>query len=83
MNQGHKPIDISGRVIKEETAKGSKSERPAVLLETRQGTYVLRRQGGHPFLDPELEKLVGHTIQCKGILTANTLILSSWSVKEL
>jgi len=72
------PIEIDGRVTKHLTSKGSKSERQAVFLETKDGSYVLRRRGGHPFVDKVLESLVGTTIHCKGILTAHTLIMSEW-----
>ena len=62
-------------------ATGSKSERQAMFLATKDGTYVLRRRGGNPFFDPVLERLVGKTIHCKGILTEHTLIISSWDVQ--
>jgi len=78
---GYKPIETTGQVIKQQTAKGSKSERRAPMLATKEGTYILRRRGGNPFFDPELEKLVGQTIHCKGILTEHTLIISSWDVQ--
>ena len=80
MPVGYTPIEIAGRVIKHQTAKGSKSERQATFLETPEGTYVIRRRGGNPFFDPVLEKLVGKTINCEGILTEHTLIISDWKV---
>jgi len=72
-------MELSGRVIKEWIARGSKSEREAVLLDTKSGRYVLRRLTGNPFHDPELEKLVGKTIRCTGNLTGYTLIMSDWT----
>ena len=78
MPVGYKPIEISGQVIKQLTGKASKSEHQATFLVTKAGTYRLRRSGGNPFVDPELDKLVGKTIHCTGILTENTLIISSW-----
>lgn len=77
---GYRRIEISGEVTKRQTAKGSKSERQAIFLDTKDGTYVLRRQGGHPFVDKVLEALVGKTIHCEGILTEQTLIISKWHV---
>jgi hypothetical protein len=72
--------EITGRVIKHLAAKGSKSERQAVFLETdNEGSFLLRRRGGNPFFDPILQKLVGKTIHCKGILTEHTLIISDWA----
>jgi len=75
---GYTPIELDGRVVKHLAAAGSKSERQAVFLETEDGSYVLRRSGGNPFFDPELERLVGKTIRCKGVLTEHTLIISDW-----
>jgi hypothetical protein len=75
---GYTPIEFDGRVVKHLAAAGSKSERQAVFLETEGGSYVLRRSDGNPFFDPELERLVGKTIRCKGVLTEHTLIISDW-----
>ena len=72
-------MEISGRVIKELFGKGSKSEHHAVMLDTGEARYVLRRQGGNPFSDPELDKLVGKTICGTGNVTGYTFILSNWS----
>jgi hypothetical protein len=49
------------------------------MLDTGDARYVLRRQGGNPFRDPELEKLVGKTIRCAGNITGYTFIMSEWS----
>ncbi len=78
MPVGYSPIEIDGRVVKHLKSKGSKSERYAVFLETKEGSYVLRRRGGHPFFDRVLDRLVGKTIHCTGILTEHTLIMSEW-----
>ena len=79
MPEGYSQIETSGRVIKAKTGTGSKSEHNATMLETDKGTFVLRRQGGHPFSDPELDTLVGTTIRCQGILTEHTLIMTTWN----
>ena len=78
MPVGYSPIEIDGRVTKHLTSKGSKSERQAVFLETEERSYVLRRRGGHHFVDKVLDNLVGKTIHCKGVLTEHTLIMSEW-----
>jgi hypothetical protein len=70
---------ISGQVVKGPFAKGSKSEHDAIFLNSEKGRYVLRRQGGNPFYDPELEKLLGKTIRGKGVVTDYTFLLSEWS----
>jgi len=70
----------SGSVVKRPFAKGSKSERDAIFLVTSEGDYVLRRQGGNPYHDPDLERLVGKKIRCTGILTGYTLLVSEFTV---
>ena len=47
--------EFVGKVTKRPFGKGSKSEHDAVYLETGEKAYVLRRQGGNPFRDPQLE----------------------------
>ncbi|HVG21778.1 MAG TPA: hypothetical protein VNI02_22270 [Blastocatellia bacterium] len=39
-------MEISGRVVKGKLGEGSKSEHDAVMLDTGDARYVLRRQGG-------------------------------------
>ncbi|MBZ5529905.1 MAG: hypothetical protein LAO20_00615 [Acidobacteriia bacterium] len=71
--------EISGQVVKGPFATGSKSEHNAIFLISEKGRYVLRRLGGNPFQDPELEKLVGKTIRGQGVVTDYTFLLSDWS----
>jgi len=61
-------IELTGKVIKKKFAEGSKSEHNAVYLETHEATYQLRRLGGNPFADPELNKLVGKKINATGVI---------------
>jgi hypothetical protein len=75
-------MGITGRVVKKPFAAGSKSEREAILLITEEGEYVLRRQGGNPFYDQELEKLVGKKIEVDGKIIGYTLIMSNWLKKK-
>jgi hypothetical protein len=51
--------ELTGLVIKAPFALGSKSEHEAILLDTGDKRYVLRREGGNAFFDPVLEQLVG------------------------
>ena len=71
-------MELRGKVIKRPFGLGSKSEHNAVMLATSDGTYRLRRAGGHPFTDPELDRLVGQEIVLKGILHQGTVIMDSW-----
>ena len=70
--------EISGPVLKAQFAAGSKSEHEAVFVDSDKGRYLLRREGGNPFVDPELDKLVGKTVRCRGVLTGTTFIMSDW-----
>lgn len=55
---------------------GSKSERDAVVLSTSEGDFVLRRMGGNPFHDPDLEQMVGQTVQSDGELAPGSTFLA-------
>ena len=70
----------SGSVVKRRFGQGSKSERDAVFLVTGDRDYVLRRQGGNPYHDPDLERLVGKKVRCTGIVTGYTLLVSDCAV---
>lgn len=72
-------MQFKGRVIRELVAKGSKSERSAVLLDTGKKQYVLRRIGGVPFDDPDVNKLVGKNISAVGNVTGSTLMMTDWT----
>ena len=70
----------SGRVVKKRVARGSKSERQAVVLVTDGGDLLLRRVGGNAFKDEVLEDLVGSTIVCEGSMRGRHLMLHSWKI---
>ena len=72
-------MQLQGRVIKKPFAAGSKSEHEAIILATEAGEYVLRRKGGNPFFDAELENLVGKHIRCEGDLTGYTFLMEKWT----
>jgi hypothetical protein len=72
-------MQLNGQVAKKPFAAGSKSEREAVILVTDAGEYVLRRKGGNPFFDKELENLVGKRICCEGDLTGYTFLMTKWT----
>lgn len=65
---------LRGRVTRAETAKGSKSERVAIFLETAEGRLLLRRKDGPVFADVKLERYVGHAVECDGFLVGTTLL---------
>ncbi|HVZ37914.1 MAG: hypothetical protein JST22_10335 [Bacteroidetes bacterium] len=69
---------LRGHVVSKAFGTGSKSEHEAVVLVTDAGEYVLRRRGGNPFFDPELDGLVGKEIVCEGDVAGYTMIMSDW-----
>jgi hypothetical protein len=72
-------MERSGAVIRKQVAAGSKSDRPAVLLQTPDNEYVLRIQGGNPFHDPRLEALVGKRIRARGEVHGYTFLMHDWT----
>ncbi len=72
-----RPIRVTslrGRITKGMYGGGSKSEHEAVLIETANGRYVLRRKAGPAFGDTELNRYVGHEVKCDGFLLGTTLL---------
>jgi hypothetical protein len=74
-------VQAEGRVVSKKFGAGTKSEHDAVVLVTADHEYKLRRQGGNPFVDPEISKLVGKRIRASGVVDSDQLIMSDW--KEL
>jgi hypothetical protein len=70
-------VELNGKVTKKKFAKGSKSEHNAIYFETDSGSYILRRRGGNPFNDPELQKLIGEKICATGIISNFSFIASN------
>jgi hypothetical protein len=72
--------EFVGKVSRGSFGKGSKSAHEALYIETGGARYVLRRQGGNPFYDPELQDLDGKRIRCNGVIADYTLLISEWTV---
>lgn len=68
-----------GLVQRKRVAVGSKSEHDAIVLKTSRGEWTLRRVGGNPFSDPELNRLVGLVIECEGAQHQQYFIMSKWN----
>lgn len=80
-----KPLRVTnqrGRVVREPHARGSKSERVAVFLETNRGRLVLRRKGGPAFGDADLGRYVGRQVECDGFVVGDTLLAERIEVVE-
>ncbi len=69
-------MELTGHVVKKPFGAGSKSERLAIFLRTDAGEYVLRRQGGVAYGDPDLEKLVGKRLRCSGTVSGYTFLMT-------
>ena len=72
-------MKLLGKIVKKGVALGSKSQHDAVVIVTENGEFILRRSGGNPFADPELDKLVGKQLQCEGTLHGQTFIMTNCS----
>lgn len=66
---------LRGRVAEGPFARGSKSERAAVFLETGSTRYVLRRRDGPSYADAALQRLVGCEVECDGVVLSYVLIV--------
>jgi hypothetical protein len=78
-----RPAKVEGKVERRVVARGSKSERRAVVLTTSAGeTFVLRRKGGPALGDRDLDSLVGHSIAAEGVATSGTLIMNRWRTTD-
>jgi len=76
-------VTFRGRVARKRVSAGSKHEHDALVLITADGTeYRLRRQGGNPFRDPELDYLEGKEIECEGEERDAQIIMSRWAVLD-
>ena len=73
-------MEFQGKVVRQAWGGDSKSAHPAVVLQTPDGALKLRRPGGNPFHDPELEKLVGKDIACEGVVQSGQLLMTRWDV---
>ena len=68
---------VRGVVSVQRVARGSKSEQPAVVLQTPERSWVLRRVGGPPFgVDVELALWAGKTVDVTGYAGSGVFLLT-------
>jgi hypothetical protein len=72
-------VERCGIVTQAVVSPGSKSERQAVVLDTDDQRYVLRRPDGNPFKDTVLDSLVGKRLRAVGDVHGSNFILTDWS----
>lgn len=73
---------LAGTVVAAPIGAGSKSERPAVWIETAQGRYLLRRHGGPSHGDTALDRYVGRQVVCCGFIVGGSLLAERIDVVE-
>jgi hypothetical protein len=73
---------LTGSVVVQEFAKGSKSDHQAVCLRTAKGTFVLRMVGGNPFNDSTLLALVGKNITTHGRINGPYFMMTDFKENE-
>lgn len=81
-NKGPQQAVLKGKVITKIFGKGSKSEHTAVYLDSKQGSFVLRRIGGNPFNDPELKKWIGKNVKATGMIDQQTFMAKNIEIDK-
>ena len=71
-----KEIELTGKVIADEYAPGSKSAHTGVFLVVNRKKYKLKFKGGNPFHDPELDKYIGKKIRVSGLDAPHVFIIT-------
>lgn len=74
--------EVRGVVGRQRVGRGTKSDHDAVVLMTDDGPLRLRRAGGNPFADPDLEALVGCQLLVRGMRHGTLFILNEWEVLD-
>ena len=69
---------VEGDIVRRLVGAGSKSEREAVVLDTPERSYLLRRREGNPFADPVLDQLVGQRLRLVGTALDTTFVIDDW-----
>lgn len=74
---------VEGWVGRDTYAAGSKSEHPALMLTTDDGSrYLLRRLGGPAYADPELDPLAGHRVLVTGVIHRDVFLLVRHQIRD-
>jgi hypothetical protein len=73
---------LVGDVSRGTFAAGSKSEAPAIWIDTGGQRLVLRRRDGPPIGDASLRVYVGRRVRCDGVILARTLLADSIEIVD-
>lgn len=78
-----RPIVVSGVVERALLDRGSKSERPGIVLHADDGQRYTLRLGDEPSFGPSaFDDLVGQAITAEGVAIDQTLIVAKWTMKR-
>lgn len=77
---GKRIVVLEGDVVRKRINIGSKNEHEATVLVTGDGEFKLRRKAGHPFSDPEVDRLVGKRVRVEGFVSASQFIMERYEV---
>ena len=69
-------ITLTGKVVTDAYAPGTKSEHTGVFLVVNRKKYKLKFKGGNPFHDPELDQYVGKKIRVMGMSAPHAFIIT-------
>lgn len=70
-------ITLRGLISVQQIARGSKSEQPAVVLQTAERSWVLRRVDGPRFgVDDELAAFAGRTVEVTGYPGSGVFVIT-------
>ncbi|HEX5683896.1 MAG TPA: hypothetical protein VFY73_07660 [Ideonella sp.] len=73
---GH--VVLEGRVEKRALGQGTKSAHHGMVLVLADGSWhVLRRAGGHAYVDPAFEAMEGQRVRLRGKLRPNFFLVES------
>lgn len=61
-------MELTGKISIQVFAPGSKSEHEAVVIDTKEGSFVLKRQEDNPFEKSSLFELEGKNVHVEGEL---------------
>lgn len=75
-----KATEMVGKVVLKKFGEGSKSEHDAVCLQTEDKVYKLKRAGGNPFVDPQLQKLAGKKIKAVGQINDYLFTITEYKI---
>lgn len=70
----HKPVRVTGAVVRRPVRKGTGSEHVALVITTDGGEeLILQKVGANPFTNPDAPRLDGHRVSVEGFTLGKVL----------